>query len=188
MQQFFHSFFLFCFNLFFGCAGSSLLHPGFLQLQWVGAALHCGGQASHRGGFSCCGAQALGCWASVAVAHGLVAPRHVGSSWIRDRTCALCIGRQMLNHWTTREALFHSLLLLIFYCSFLSGMPSSSNNFPFRDWSPGPQQKPKRKRKICFSEFTILRSNVGSETPTIEAMRSLTSVPVSLQQTLGWAD
>ena len=29
----------------------------------------------------------------------------MGSSWVRDRTCALCIGRQMLNHWTTREVL-----------------------------------------------------------------------------------
>ena len=28
-------------------------------------------QASHRGGFSCCGARALGVWASVVVARGL---------------------------------------------------------------------------------------------------------------------
>ena len=46
-------------------------------------------QASHCGGFSCCGAQALGSWASLVVAHGLVVPRHVGSSWIRDQTYAL---------------------------------------------------------------------------------------------------
>ena len=31
----------------------------------------CGEQASHCGGFSCCGAQALGAQASVVVAHGL---------------------------------------------------------------------------------------------------------------------
>ena len=36
-----------------------------------GATLHCGAQASHCGGFSCCGARALGTWASVVVAHGL---------------------------------------------------------------------------------------------------------------------
>ena len=33
-----------------------------------GAALRCGVQASHCGGFSCCGAQALGAQASVVVA------------------------------------------------------------------------------------------------------------------------
>ena len=34
---------------------------------------------------------------------GLVAPRHVESSWTRDRTLVPCIGRWILNHWTTRE-------------------------------------------------------------------------------------
>ena len=42
----------------FGCPGSSLLSEGFLQLQQVGATLHCGAWASHCGGFSCHGAQA----------------------------------------------------------------------------------------------------------------------------------
>ena len=36
-----------------------------------GATLHCGAPASHCGGFSCCGAWALGAWASVVVARGL---------------------------------------------------------------------------------------------------------------------
>ena len=40
-------------------------------LQRVGATLRCGARASHCSGFSCCGAQALGPWASVAVARGL---------------------------------------------------------------------------------------------------------------------
>ena len=35
------------------------------------AALHCGAWASHRGGFSCCGARAPGTQASVVVARGL---------------------------------------------------------------------------------------------------------------------
>ena len=30
--------------------------------------------------------------------------QHVESSWIKDRTCVFCIGRQILYHWTTREA------------------------------------------------------------------------------------
>ena len=42
---------------------------------------------------------------SVAVAYGgLVAPRHVGSSCIRNRTCVSCTGWGILYHWATREA------------------------------------------------------------------------------------
>ena len=37
----------------------------------AGATLRCSERASHCGGFSCCGARALGTWASVVVAHGL---------------------------------------------------------------------------------------------------------------------
>ena len=59
------------FLFIFGCVGSSLLRAGFLQLRRAGAALHCGAQASHCGGFSCSGAQAPGSWASVVVARGL---------------------------------------------------------------------------------------------------------------------
>ena len=33
----------------------------------------------------------------------LVALRHMGSSWTRDRTHVPCIGRWILNHWTNRE-------------------------------------------------------------------------------------
>ena len=34
---------------------------------------------------------------------GLVAPRYVGSSRTRERTCVPCIGRRILNHCTTKE-------------------------------------------------------------------------------------
>ena len=37
-------------------------------------------------------------------AQGLAAPWYVGSSQTRDRTCVPCVGRHILNHWTTREA------------------------------------------------------------------------------------
>ena len=57
--------------LFFGCVGSLLLHAGFLWLWQMGATLHGGARASHCGGFSCCGARALGAWASVVAARGL---------------------------------------------------------------------------------------------------------------------
>ena len=61
----------FFFKFIFGFIGSSLLHMGFLQLRRAGATLRCGARASHCGGFSCCGAWALGAWASVVVARGL---------------------------------------------------------------------------------------------------------------------
>ena len=70
----------------------------------MGATLHCRGQPSHFGGFSCFKARAPGVQALVAAAHGfsscgskalelrlsscgsqvLVAPQHVESSQIRD--------------------------------------------------------------------------------------------------------
>ena len=43
----------------------------FLPFGGAGATLHCGAPASRCGGCSCWGAQALGMWASVVVAHGL---------------------------------------------------------------------------------------------------------------------
>ena len=88
-----------------------------------GATLHCGARASHCGGFSCCGARALGTQTSVAVAGGLSScgTRALGrrlnscgarakllcsmweSSWTRARTCVPCVGSQILNHCATRE-------------------------------------------------------------------------------------
>ena len=111
--------------IIFGCVGSSLLCTGFLQLWEVGATLRCGARASHHGGFSCCGAWALECagfsrcgawtqqlWLTGSRAQaqqlwrtGLVAPRHVGSSQTRARTRVPCIGRRILNHCASREAL-----------------------------------------------------------------------------------
>ena len=44
---------------------------GLSSLWWVGATLRCGAWASHCGGFFCCGAWALGMWASVVVARRL---------------------------------------------------------------------------------------------------------------------
>ena len=43
----------------FGCPGSSLLCEGFHCLWQARAPARCSAQASHCGGFSCCGAQAL---------------------------------------------------------------------------------------------------------------------------------
>ena len=56
------------------------------------AASHCGAQAPE--------AQAQQPWLT-----GPVAPRHAGSSQTRARTRVPCIGRRILNHCATREAL-----------------------------------------------------------------------------------
>ena len=72
------------------------MHEGLLS--------NCGAWTSHCSCFFCCGAQALGCVGSVVVwLPGLVASRQVESSRKRDETCVPCSGRQIPNHWTTRE-------------------------------------------------------------------------------------
>ena len=76
----------------FGSAGSSFLCTGFLQLWRARAILRCGMRASHCGGFSCLGAQAVGRvgFSSCGIQPkqlwhiGLVAPQHVESSQTRD--------------------------------------------------------------------------------------------------------
>ena len=50
---------------------------------------------------------------------GLVAPWHVKSSRTRDGTWVPCIGRQILNPWTTREALNIFVYLCIWLCQVL---------------------------------------------------------------------
>lgn len=45
----------------------------------------------------------------IVVAPDSVAPWHTGSSQTRDRSSVRCIGMQIINHWTIREALVLSL-------------------------------------------------------------------------------
>ena len=71
------------------CTGFSLLC---LLLLWS--------LGSRCAGFSSCGSQAQQLWLT-----GLVAPQHVGSSQTSARTRVPCIGRRILNHSATREAL-----------------------------------------------------------------------------------
>ena len=74
---------------------SSLWCVGF-SLRWL---LLLRSTGTRREGFSSCGARAQQLWRT-----GLVAPRHVGFSWSRARTCVPCVGRRILNHCATREA------------------------------------------------------------------------------------
>ena len=111
---FFNSFFFF-YLFIFGCVGSLFLCEGFLQLRQAGATLHHGVRASHYRSLSCCGAQAPDAQAQQLWLTGLVAPRHVGSSQTRARTCVPCIGRQILNHCATREAPSTVFFILYFF-------------------------------------------------------------------------
>ena len=73
------------------------IHLLWLCFSLVGAAL-CGLQElQHQGSVNC------GSWPQST--GSVVALRHVGSSWTSDWTGVSCIGRQILYHWTTREAL-----------------------------------------------------------------------------------
>ena len=97
-------------NIFiFGYAGSWFLR---------GLLSSCDAPASHCSGFSCCGTWGLGVKAcglqklqlpdSRAQVQqlwhmGFAVLRHMGYSWIKDGTCVSCIGRLILNQWTTRE-------------------------------------------------------------------------------------
>ena len=119
-------------NLFvfiFGCVGSSLLCTGFLQsasqsnssqqcmgfpLSWLLLLQSTGSRrvAEHR--LQARELQYLWHADSVVVVHGLSCSAACGIFRVRDRTCVPCIGRRILNHCSTREAVF-----LFFFC-FLS--------------------------------------------------------------------
>ena len=111
----FFSFWLCC--VFFAARGlslvvasrvySSLRCTGF-SLLWL---LLLRSTGSRHAGFSSCSTRAQQLWLAGSRAQaqqlwhmGLVAPRHVGSSWTRARTHVPCIGRRIRNHCATREA------------------------------------------------------------------------------------
>ena len=117
-------FFFFNFYLFiYGCVGFSFLYEGFLQLRQEGVTLHRGARATHYRGLSCCGAQAPDAQAQQLWLTDLVAPQHVGSSQTRARTRVPCIGRQILNHCATREALLCFFIWCSPTCLFLLLLP-----------------------------------------------------------------
>ena len=88
----------------FGFAESSLLRSLFFSCCEWELLSGCGVQACPSRGFSCSGAWALGIGAQWLWYMGLVALQHVGwSSQTRDQTFVPCTGRQILNHWATKE-------------------------------------------------------------------------------------
>ena len=77
--------------------------------EW-GLLYSCSAWASHCGGFFCCRAQTLGPVDLVTVAHGT--KMAWGLFLDQGSNPCPCIGRQIVNHWTTREvplATFSSL-------------------------------------------------------------------------------
>ena len=57
-----------------------------------------------------------------------VAPQHVGSSWTGGQTAVPCTTRRILNHWTTREALFVCVLFLFLKHNICAWWKKKSNS------------------------------------------------------------
>ena len=74
--------FIYFIYLFLASLGLCCCTRAFSSCGGRGASLCCGSRASHCGGFSCCGARALGAQASVVVAHRL---RSCGSRALERR-------------------------------------------------------------------------------------------------------
>ena len=100
--------YIYIYLFIYDCAVSSLLLELFSSCSTQ--AFRCGGSCvEHRleGAWALADAahELVSCWSPGSKAQaqqlwctGFVAPRHVGSSWTRDRTHVSCRGRQILNH------------------------------------------------------------------------------------------
>ena len=102
---------------FSSCRGrgySSLRCTGFL-LRWL---LLLQSSESRHMGFSCCNTQAQQLWL-----RGLVTPRHVESSRIKDRTHVPSIGRWIAVSCATRESRTVNFCKLITYSATLLNSP-----------------------------------------------------------------
>ena len=110
-------------------------------------------------GLPCCRAQALGHSGSGVVACGLsswqhtgvVASQHVGSSQTRGGTHVPCIGKQILNHWTTKEPthrLFREKKLFFFYSIDILREERHYNQFFSKDKHSGNEKKTLRNVKL----------------------------------------
>ena len=100
------------------CTGSVAVSTGSGHTGSVAVSAGSGytGSGAVSAGCSCTGSGAVSagsrCSGSVVVAQGLRCSSAWGKSFqSRDRTCVPCIFRWILNHWTTREALYSSFWL-----------------------------------------------------------------------------
>ena len=179
-----------CF-LFFGCAGSSLLHGLFSSCGEWELLSSCITQVSHCGGRSYCGEQALGhvgsavavprlqSTSSVVVAHGPNCSVAYRIFLTRDWTHVSCIGRQSPG----KPSPLH------FACAPL--------DCPAWLWAPGAQCCPlplgpilRDSHRLLFTKdhLTLLNQEsavCGSEAP-LDAMWILTKLPPTLQMPVTW--
>ena len=131
-------------------------------MRQAGATLHRGARASHYRGLSCCEAQAPDAQAQQLWLTGLIALRHVGSSQTRAQTRVPCIGRQILNHCATREALGSS--------SFHGHFPQSPSSF-YHYEVPKPQ-----------GNFPLISLNLSGNSHTKRQGPILRKHPLTLSQ------
>ena len=99
------------YSFIFGCAGSSLLHrllSSRTKQRVFSLVAPCGGVLSSRGrvslqGLLLWGRDSRACRLQWLQLGGFVVPCHVESLWTRNQIYAPCLGRRILNHWTTRQ-------------------------------------------------------------------------------------
>ena len=68
---------------------------------------------SRTRGLSSCSSQALEHSLTGWTSLGFVAPRHMGSSWVRDRTCVSCIGQENSLPWSHQGSPWNILWCLV---------------------------------------------------------------------------
>ena len=98
---------------------SSLLHVGFLELQWAGATVRCHVQASRCSGFRCFKAWALGSGASLSCVQTLVAPWCVESSWTKYRALNWQVDSYLMYQGSPQYSSYLSLITSFLRYSFL---------------------------------------------------------------------
>ena len=113
ISSFLMFFFFFNIYLFLAVLGLRCCEQTFSSCSVCGLLSSWGAWVSHCGGFFCGRAQTLDRRLQQLRCTGLVASRHVEFSQTRDQTHVLiCIGRQIFNHWTTREVPSYFFLLI----------------------------------------------------------------------------
>ena len=173
-----------CF-LFFGCAGSSLLHGLFSSHGEWGLLSSCITRASHCGGLSCCGAQALGHVGSAAVA----VPR-------LQSTSSVVVAQLLRGMWDLPDqglnpCLLHWQALPFALCLCSSGSPSLAvgSGSTMSSSAPGSHLVHDARRLLLTKDqLTLLNQEsavCGSEAPRA-AVWILTKLPPTLQLPVTW--
>ena len=120
----------------------------------------CGVWASHCSDFSCCGTWPLRCMGSAVMATwALLLPSMWGLPGPGIWTCVLCIGRQILNHWTTRQVQLH-LFLYTPYSSWVLG-PHMLSQLPLLYLGAVTALPRETRESLTDSDFCIEENNTS---------------------------